>query len=293
MSKNKLLYLSLVIILIMNIALLTKVGDLNNRIQNLNHNYNNLQSSLSSVSSNINQSLDSFTREQAWITPVQINNEKSKVENEQGLVVFNWQIKDYKDGSEVTFHYRESDSEEFKTITAESINTGFFEVSLPMEIKAEPLWELNVSWSGEREAEQVTKHEQVVREIKNSVQTLRCYVSMKNNGNIKSSEISYQNFDYLTYMNYEPIRGHISINDNHHNISIFEDNKNTTNSFESLTVEFYNGNNLIVRKPLEAQKDQNGMKHYFLSGDTGSEVISQIILKVKYINGDTFKKEVF
>lgn len=276
----------------MNIVLITKIGELNNRIQNLSHNYNNLQSSLNSVTSNVNQSLDRFTREQSWITPIQINHEKSKVDDDQGLVVFNWQIKDYQEGSEVVFHYRESDSEEFKTISAESVDTGLFEVSLPMEVKAEPFWELNVSWSGERGAEQVTKHEQVVREIKQSVQTLRCYVSMENDGTIKSSEVSYQNFDYLTHMKYEPIRGHVSINDNHYNISLFEE-KNTNNGYESLIVEFYNGDNLVTREQLKVQEDQNGMRLYDLAYNSGSENISHVILEVKYKNGDTFQKEIF
>ncbi len=290
MSKNKLLFLSLAVILIMNIVLLSKIGDLNNRIQNLSNNYNNLQSSINSVTSNVNQSLDRFTREQSWITPIQINNEKSKVDDDQGLVVFNWQIKDYQEGSEVTFHYRESDSEEFKTITAESVNTGLFEVSLPMEIKAEPSWELNISWSGERGAEQVT--EKIAREKKQVAQTLRCYVSMENDGTIKSSEISYQNFDYLTYMKYEPIRGHVSINDNHYNISLFEEN-NGNNGYESLLIEFYNGDNLVTREPLEVQEDQNGMRLYDLSYNSGSENISHVIIEVKYKNGDTFQKEIF
>lgn len=275
----------------MNIILLSKIGNLNNRIQNLSQNYNNLQSSLNSVTSNINQSLDRFTREQSWITSVQINNEKSKVDDDQGLVVFNWQIKDYQEGSEVIFHYRESDSEEFKTIMAESVNAGLFEVSLPMEIKAEPYWELNTSWTGERGVEQVIKNEQVIREIKQSAhQTLRCYVSVENNGTIKSSEVSYQNFEYLTYMKYEPIRGHVNINDNHYNISIFEEN-NGNNGYESLIVEFYNGNNLVTREPLEVQEDQNSMRHYDLSYNSGSENISHVILEVKYKNGDTFRKE--
>lgn len=292
MPQNKLLSILVVLILITNFFLISEIEDLNNRIQTITNNYNSLQSGINSVTSNVNQSLDRFTREQSWITPVRINNEKSKVDDEQGLVVVNWQIKDYQEGSEVFFHYRESESEEFKTIPAESVDTGFFEVTLPFEMKAEPHWELNVSWTTERGVSERVTEQKAREEIKQSVQTIRCYVSTKVGGMIRSSELSYLNYEYLANMKYEPVRGHISMNDNQYNIAIFEDN-NTNNSFESLTVEFYNGNNLIVREPLELQEDQNGMKHYFLSGDTGSENISQIILEVKYENGDNFKREVF
>ena len=286
MSKNKLLSLSLVIILIMNFLLISKIDDLNNRVQNLSNNYNNLQSSISSVTSNVNQILDRFTREQSWITPVQINHEKSDVDTEQVLAVFNWQIKDYLEGSEVIFHYRLSDSEEFKAISAESTNTGFFEVSLPLEMKAEPSWEVHVTRTAERGV-----MEEAVTKINQADQSIRCYVSMKTKDSLKSSEVSYLNYEYLAHMKYEPVRGHVHISRNNYNISLFEDN-NSNNSFESITAEFYNGNNLIVKKPVEVQDAQNGMKDYSLSYDSGSEDISHIILKVKYKNGDTFQKEI-
>jgi len=289
LSKTKLLSITLAVIIIMNVVLISKIGDLNNRVQNLSHNYNNLGSSINSVTSNVNQSLDRFIREQSWITPVQINHEKSKVDTEQVLAVFNWQIKDYLEESEVVFHYRLSDTEEFTTVVAESINTGFFEVSLPLEIKAEPSWEVNISRTEKGVSEQSI--EQIAREIKQADKPIRCYVSMKTKDSLKSSEVSYLNYEYLAHMKYEPVRGHVHISRNNYNISLFEDN-NSNNSFESITAEFYNGNNLIVKKPVEVQDAQNGMKDYSLSYDSGSEDISHIILKVKYKNGDTFQKEI-
>ena len=138
MQSNRPLFLTVILVLIINFVLLMRMGDLDNRIQNLSNNYNNLQSSLNSISGNVNNTLNRFTREQTWITPVQINNEKTKVENEQGLAVLNWQIKDFPEGAEVAFHYREGESGEFKVIPAESRGAGFFEVNMPVKVKVEP-----------------------------------------------------------------------------------------------------------------------------------------------------------
>ena len=114
MQSDRRLFFILVIVLIINIVLLGKVGDLNNQVQNLRHNYNNLQSSISSISGNVNSSLDRFTREQSWITPVRVDDGKTRVDGENGLAVLNWQVKDFKEGAEVVFHYRQKRAESSK-----------------------------------------------------------------------------------------------------------------------------------------------------------------------------------
>lgn len=287
MQKNKALFFAVVLVLTMNIVLLIRIGDLNNRIETISQNYNYLQSSLNSISGNINQTLDRFTREQSWITPVEINNERSNVEKEQGQAVLNWQIKDFQEGAEVIFHYRQSESGEFKAIPAKNQNTGFFEVQIPLEMKAEPSWDIQTT----RSRENGISSEQAVEVRKPADQSLRCYVSMKTKDSIKSSEISYISFDHLANMKYRPINGHVEINRNNYSISLFQDS-NSYNRIESLTVEFYNGSNLVDQKPMEVQNAQNGIQHYFLTYDSGSKSFSHITFRVKYNDGSTFGKEI-
>ena len=103
LQSDRRLFFILVIVLIINISLLWKVGDLINQVQNLRFNYNSLQSSINSISGNVNSSLDRFTREQSWITPVRVDDGKTRVDGENGLAVLNWQVKDFKEGAEVCF----------------------------------------------------------------------------------------------------------------------------------------------------------------------------------------------
>lgn len=282
MQSEKRLFLAAVLILIMNFVLFAKIGDLNNQVKSLSQNNNNLQSSLNAVSSNVNQSLDQFTKEQSWISPVEVNDEKTIVGNEQGIAVLNWQIKDYREGAEVIFHYRQAASEEFKDIPAVNKGAGFFEVNLPMEIKVEPFWDIQVVRSekfGTATSEIAKPAEQTVG--------YSYYVSMKTGDIIKSSEVSYFDVGYLAKVKYEPIRGHVEIKNNKYSISLVENQ-----DFASVLVKFYDGSNVIATKAMHVPNDQNGLRSYALSYDPGSQSISHIVIQVKYNNGNTFEKEI-
>lgn len=292
MQSNKPLFLTVVLVLIINLVLLMRMGDLNNRMQNLSHNYNNLQSSLSSISGNVNNTLDRFIREQSWITPVQVNNEKTKVENEQGLAVLNWQIKDFQEGAEVVFHYRESESGEFTAIPAESKGAGLFEVNMPLKVKVEPFWDINVSKTIDSGKNSRATAVQEAVMVPRPAQSIGYYVSMKVKDSIKSSEVSYFDLAYLAQTKYEPIRGHVAINKNKYNISLFE-HYPSSNNFASVMVKFYDGNNLIADKPVEVQKTENGGKIYSLAYEAGSQSISHLVVQVEYTNGNTFEKEIY
>lgn len=282
MQSEKRLFLAFILILIMNFVLFAKIGDLNNQVKSLSQNNNNLQSSLNTISNNVNQSLDHFVKEQSWISPVEVNDEKTIVENEQGLAVLNWQIKDYQEGAQVIFHYRQTESEEFKDIPAVNKGTGFFEVNLPMEIKVEPFWNIQVI----RSEKFGTATSEIEKPIEQSV-GYSYYVSMKTGDIIKSSEIYYFDVGYLAKVKYEPIQGHVEIKNNKYSISLVENR-----DFASVLVKFYDGSNVIATKAMHVPSDQNGLRSYALSYDPGSQSISHIVIQVKYINGNTFEKEI-
>lgn len=288
MQSNKYLSVMLGLVLIINIALFLKIGDLNNQIAALNQNYNNLQSSMVSISTNVNQTLDQFTREQSWITPVKVDEEKTKIENDKAAAVLNWQIKDYQEGAEVVFHYRQSESGEFTAIPAVSKGAGLFEVSIPLEIKVEPVWAIDMTMTSQGNGFS-EKPSQVSAAVPHA---LGYYISMKTGDTVKSSEVSNLDPAYLVKTKYEPIQGHINISDNEFNISIFEHYPGS-NNFESLTLKIYDGNDLVAEKALEVQSTEDNTKIYSLSYDAGSRNISNLVLQVKYTNGSTFIKEIY
>lgn len=292
MQSNKPLLVIAVLVLIMNYVLMTKINDLDNQINVLSQNYHNLQANLNSVSGNMQNTLNHFTREQSWITPVLVDNEKSRMENEQLTAVLNWQIKDYQEGAEVLFHYRKSDSGDFIMLPPEKKGVGFFEISLPIKEKAEPAWELSVSEKEDSGTKNHIPRPAIEEKVDSMNQAIEFYISMKINDITKSSDISYLDLAYLTGTKYDPIQGHVDIKQNKCSISLY-DNYSGSHNYESVTARFYDDGNLIEEKDVPVmQQTDNDMKIYSLIYDEGSKNISYVELVVKYTNGNTFKKVV-
>lgn len=290
MSSNRNLLFAVGLVLLINIVLLSRVGDLNNQVESLSRNYSNLQSEIGSLSGNIDQKLDRFTREQSWITQVSVNEGKTNLKDQGGTVALNWQIKDLPEAAEVVFHYSESESGEFKSVPAEGKDAGFFEVSVPLEIEVAPFWDIMVSKT--RGLGTATSEQTVVPAEPSVQQVFRYYVSMKIKDTTKSSEVSYLDIAYLAHTKYEPIAGHVDINDNdnRYSISLFEHNP-SNNNFKSVLVKFYNGNKKVFEKAMEVRDIENGMKNYNLTYEADSKKISHLVIQVNYQNGKTFEKK--
>lgn len=289
MQTNKLISLAVVFLLVINIVLLLKVDDLKDELNSLSQNYQHLQSNVNAVAGNVNQSLDRFTREQSWITPIDIDYAKSKAAAGNDLVIVTWQIKDYPEDSRIFFNYSKADTEEFKTIPVQDKGNGLFEVGLPLDIKIEPVCDISVIRSGEQRGEQRA----VLREekVEPADQGLKAYVSMKSNGILKSSEISYLNLSHLAQVQYNPLTGFLEINNKKYDISLYEHN-NGGNPLKSLSVKFYNGDSLVTDKTVDARILPDGSKNFILTYDAGSETISGIVFDVKYLDGESFTKEI-
>jgi len=121
-------------------------------------------------------------------------------------------------------------------------------------------------------------------------QTLSYYVSMKVKDNIKCSEISSFDLGYLANVKYDPITGHININDNNYDI-ILHEHYYSSNSIKSVSAKFYNGNNVISEKVLKIEDRKDGRRDFSLSYNPSPENVSHLQLQVKYQNGKTFTKE--
>ena len=288
LQSDRRLFFILVIVLIINISLLWKVGDLINQVQNLRFNYNSLQSSINSISGNVNSSLDRFTREQSWITPVRVDDGKTRVDGENGLAVLNWQVKDFKEGAEVVFHYRQKEGGEFETVPAQNKGDGFFEVEIPFEIRVEPYWEIGVS---KRTAGGTVTSEHKVKPVGPDYQSISYYVSMKTGEVTRSSEIAYVDVAYLAKIKYETIVGHVDINNDRYHISLVEPHNGSR--FQSVTVKLFDGVRLIAEKAMEVRDIHDSRKTYGLDYVVDSKDLSRMVIHVEYEDGKAFDKEIF
>ncbi len=202
----------------------------------------------------------------------------------------NWQIKDYLEGAEVFFHYRQSQGEDFLAVPGERKGGGFFEVQVPIKIKVEPYWDISVSET--RGLERATsEHAQL--EVKDQViEGIECYVSMKNHDRLQSSAVSYHDLVYLTKTKYEPIQGHLDIEKNQYHFTLFQHFSGNQN-LVSVKAKIYSGNNLVEEKALELLEGGNQNPQFVLSYDASGKNISRILLQASYQDGITFEKQVY
>lgn len=291
------LYLALGAIIVMNAVLLIRIGDLNNRMESLSHSYNNLQSRISSVTFDVNQSLNQFIREQSWISAVQIDYDRTLANLEHSKAVVSWQLKDFQEGAEVTFHYRQQSNAEYQTIRAEAGSTGLFEVQVPLEVKPGPVWDVQSFGPASGEAPQRA----VEIKAPPAHQSIQCYISVKTGNNIKSSEMSFLDLSDVASWRYEPVRGHIENNKNHYSITLFADGSGQY-GFESITATFYNGEQIVAEKPVAVRQDEIRQypdraqppvpRDHHLSYDAGTQTITRVVLSVKYENGEQFSYDI-
>lgn len=292
MNSNRSLFILIALLLVINIVLFVRVGELNGQIQSLRYNYGNIQSSIDSISGDVNSTLQQFTREQSWITPVRVDHNRTWVDGDAGVALLNWQIKDFKEGAEVVFHYRRPDLEGFDETLAKDKGDGFFEAEMPFKANIEPLWEVNVSQTHSRgKIPSVSVSTASTAMAPDSgYRSVDYYVSMRSGDTIKSSEMTSFDVAYLANMKYDTIVGHVHIHDEQYHISLFDSYGD--NRYESVTVSFYDDKKLVDKKTLEMSETHNTGATYELDYEAASPGISRLVIRVKYKEGGAFEKEI-
>lgn len=292
MQTNKPLFILIVLLLVINIVLFVRVGNLGNQIQSLRYNYDNIQSSVRSISGDINNTLQQFTREQSWITPVRVDHNRVQVDGDVGIALLNWQIKDFKEGADVVFHYRQGDSKEFVALPAKDKGDGFFETEMPFRVDVKPLWEISVSQthSAGRTSSETVSMAAMAEKTDADYRSVDYYVSMKSGDTIQSSEMANYDVAYLANMKYDTIVGHAHIHDKQYHVSLFDSYGD--NKYASVTVSFYDGKRFIGEKMMEISETHDVGATYELNYDGASQDISRLIIQVKYADGRIFEKEI-
>ena len=202
--------------------------------------------------------------------------------------MLNWQIKDFVEGAEVVFHYRQNENGEFETVPAQNKGDGFFEVEIPFEIRVEPYWEIGVS---KRTAGGTVTSEHKVKPVGPDYQSISYYVSMKTGEVTRSSEIAYVDVAYLAKIKYETIVGHVDINNDRYHISLVEPHNGSR--FQSVTVKLFDGVRLIAEKAMEVRDVHDSRKTYGLDYVVDSKDLSRMVIHVEYEDGKAFDKEIF
>jgi hypothetical protein len=299
-SKNYTKFLSiviaggLVISLILNFTLISKMNDLQYQVSNLSAAQFDIRTSVENQVSHIQNVLNDFTEEQSWISSIEMEVNTNEIEDGQANATFEWQVKELESGSEVVFNYAYGDSEDFKTVQAEELENGLFQVEVPVDLKLEPVWEIGTTISDSDKIQENIKKEMEEQMVENN---LKYFVSVSTGDKVKSSQVYSEHLGYFGTSLYGVIMLDLISNNDQITIHLMNDSADKSSILiEEAYLLKYQGEELIGEAQLmlddESSPPDNRMRNFHI--DQVEKVPDmRLLVKVVYSDGKTFEKEIY
>ena len=289
-KKNFKIFLAAVVTisLVINLLLISKVNELNNRIDYVSSEQQNLHHSVNNQSGEVQQLFNQFKEELSWLGPVEMNVNTNALGEGQAQAVFKWQVKERQRDSKVFFHYATGTNTEFKKLQAEGGEQGLFQAKVPITVKLEPLWDVKVLESGSNmeEMSETVKEEQLY--------SLKYFVSVESEDNVKSSEVQSESLDYLGTNQYGILQGDIHSRGKKASVTLMQHKiSGETSVIEEASLLKYQDGTFIGEEPLKLEEDQeDNFRLFELHEISPYEEDMRFVIKVVYRHGAVFESEV-
>lgn len=204
MSKEKssiVLIVLLVVSLVINWFTWSSTNELKNQVSQLRNGLSNIRSQVSSEVSGIRGIVQNMREDAKWWSPADV--EFLEMDREKALVKVSWNLKEYKQDSEIMFNYKLTGQSDYTQIPADQHGNGYFSVTLPVELPLEPIWEMRIEQSVSREQDRdsrISREAAIEKKIKmENDYRLSYYISRQDEGTILTSEKRNMLLDKLSY----------------------------------------------------------------------------------------------
>jgi hypothetical protein len=271
----------LLISLIMNFTLSSKVGQVENQLINLSNNQQQILSSVNSQVDNIRFVMNDIQKQQSWISEITMDVNSKDLQNEEMMAQFNWQIKDRSSKSKVMFHYALGGKDTFTSIAADDLQNGLYQVEIPLNLHLEPQWEIFLR---EQETESDNYEMDKKRKEELNQQSMRYFVSITDNENVKSSDISTWYVGDVGNEKYGVISVNLDFIQDHSSIMV---TTYKTGIIEKLQLLRYKNESLV-----DEQDFMPEFEHYIMN-DVDLDSATRLVLRVTYKNEETFEKVIY
>jgi hypothetical protein len=271
----------LLISLIMNFTLSSKVGRVENQLINLSNNQQHILSSVNSQVDNIRFVMNDIQKQQSWISEITMDVRSKDLPNDKLIAQFNWQIKDRSNKTKVIFHYALGGKDTFTSIEADDLQNGLYHVEIPLRVDLEPQWEIFL-----REQETESENYEIDKKRKEELnqQSMRYFVSISDNDNVKSSDISTWYVGDVGNEKYGVISVNLDFIQDHSSIMV---TTYKTGIIEKLQLLRYKNESLVDEQDFMPEFD-----HYIMN-DVDLDSTTRLVLRVTYKNGETFEKVIY
>jgi hypothetical protein len=271
----------LLISLIMNFTLSSKVGQVENHLINLSNNQQQILSSVNSQVDNIRFVMNDIQKQQSWVSEITMDVSSKDLPNDKMVAQFNWQIKERSSKSKVMFHYALGEKDTFTSIEVDDLQNGLYHVEVPLNVNLEPQWEIFL-----REQDSESDNYEMDRKRKEELnqQSMRYFVSITENDNVKSSDISTWYVGEVGNEKYGVVSVNLDFIQDHSSIMV---TTYKTGIIEKLQLLRYKNESLVDEQDFMPEFD-----HYIMN-DVDLDNATRLILRVTYKNGETFEKVIY
>jgi hypothetical protein len=271
----------LLISLIMNFTLSSKVGQVENHLINLSNNQQQILSSVNSQVDNIRFVMNDIQKQQSWVSEITMDVSSKDFPNDKMVAQFNWQIKERSSKSKVMFHYALGEKDTFTSIEVDDLQNGLYHVEVPLNVNLEPQWEIFL-----REQDSESDNYEMDRKRKEELnqQSMRYFVSITENDNVKSSDISTWYVGEVGNEKYGVVSVNLDFIQDHSSIMV---TTYKTGIIEKLQLLRYKNESLVDEQDFMPEFD-----HYIMN-DVDLDNATRLILRVTYKNGETFEKVIY
>jgi hypothetical protein len=285
--------------LAVNFTLLSKISQLENRMNFVTNHQQNIMNELSGQTSHIQTDMNDIKQEQSWISTIKMELNKKEIVEGQADAIYKWQVKELQTDSEVFFNYAYGDSEDYITLTADELQQGMFQVKVPIEVPMEPLWDYGLFPSDSIVQKEVSEKEQKEMSEKEMEQKrleqykLKYFVSVSYGDMVKSGEIHTEHLEHFGTNYYGIIQTDLHMDDENFDVAVTNHNVNgSSNVVEEAYLLKYEDETFIGEEEIQLDEQDHIASFFYLNQEEQYEDM-RLVIKVVYSDGATFEKEVY
>jgi hypothetical protein len=287
--------IALVVSLIMNYNLFSRLDFVENQLNNVYNNQHNIISNVNSQAGQVQNIMNEMKEEQSWISRINMEFDPSKVSVGHAAATFEWQVKELQTNSEVMFHYVYGDSENYVSVRAEELQGGLFQVKIPIEVELEPFWEVGVitttSSNMHEESKNVIEERMMKHERENR---LKYFVSVSHEDLVKSGEIHTEHLGHYGSNYYGILRGDVYEHEENISLSLINEYMMEPSvTIEKAYLVKYEGTTLLGEEEIESQDPEGEWPRHFHVNQIEKYDNMRLVIKVVYSDGKAFEKEVY
>ncbi len=295
MSKNEKILITFLVVVVILISWtnLNSTRDLENRMRQMQSEIGSLRSQVTHEVNRVSVVVQEMQAESRWWSPGQT--EITEVGKDETEVKISWFLREYQEGSLVTFNYRKSGEGDFTPMEAQQGTDGYFYSTLPVEMEKEPAWHISISHETNSNSRSSTV-ENVVEEKYANFNQMRYeyYISVTKDDTTRTGEIRNVDVGDLSYSLFNSLYSHVALSqDRPVSVTLIEELYNRSYyQIEKVYLESRKGGRSVEKWLVENKDPRHSNEKIYEVLAQPEKDYDSLHIVINYNEGVTVEKEI-